>query len=123
MSKTILVVEVSEAMRKIISLALKIKGFDVITAEDGIKALEMFPMVGVDLMITDLNMPYLDGISLISNIRENRDNEELPIIILSTIESKSQKESVRRVGANSIMNKPFEIGKIQEEVSKYLDKN
>lgn len=122
MSKTILVVDDSEAMRKFLSLSLKIKGYEVVTAEDGIKALEKFPSERIDLMITDLNMPYLDGIGLISNIRESKGDEELPIIILSTIENENQLAEGTRVGANSFLPKPFDIEKMQDEVSHYLDK-
>jgi len=121
MPKTILIVDDSAAIRKFVSLALKIKGYDIILAEDGMDALEALPSHQIDLLITDLNMPQIDGLSLIKNIREDDEYKDLPIIILTSLTADRYIEEGIKAGANSFLPKPFNIEKIQNEVSKYLD--
>ncbi|MDX9790474.1 MAG: response regulator [Candidatus Kapaibacterium sp.] len=120
MSKVILVVEDSPSIRKFISLALKIQSYQVITAEDGIKALEIMAVTKIDMVLTDLNMPNMDGIKLIKEIRNLQDYEELPIIILSSLTSERDIQDGLDAGANSYLIKPFNTKKIQYEISKYL---
>ncbi|MCX7880619.1 MAG: response regulator [Ignavibacteria bacterium] len=120
MKKTILIVEDSETIRKFIAMALKITGFEVIEAIDGMDALEKLPLHKIDLLITDLNMPNLDGFLLIKTIRENPEYKELPIIILSSL---GKDEDIKRgfeSGANSYLIKPFNSKRILYEVSKYI---
>ncbi len=120
MKKTILIAEDSSSVRNFISLALKIKGFNIVAAEDGMDALEKLPKHNFDLLVTDLNMPNVDGYQLISTVRSDPQYEELPIIILSSL---SQEEDIKKglsVGANSYLVKPFNTKRIQYEVMKYL---
>ncbi|MGB9913626.1 MAG: response regulator, partial [Candidatus Kapaibacteriota bacterium] len=117
MPKTILVAEDSETIRRFIAMALKLAGFEVITAVDGMEALEKLPFHKVDLIVTDLNMPNLDGFELIKTVRENPDLKDLPIIILSSL---GKEEDIKRgfeVGANSYLIKPFNAKRIQYEIS------
>jgi len=121
MAKVILVVEDSPSIRKFITLALKIQSFTVITAEDGMQALEILTQNNsVDLVLTDLNMPNMDGIKLIQNIRNMENYKELPIIILSSLTSDRDINEGLEAGANSYLIKPFNTKKIQYEISKYL---
>jgi len=120
MSKTILVAEDSSSVRKFITLALKMKGYNVITAEDGMVALELFPKQQVDLLLTDLNMPNMDGLNLIRNVRQIPEYQELPIIILSSLSDEEDINAGLFAGANSYLIKPFNQKKVQYEVSKYL---
>lgn len=120
MSKTILIAEDSASVRKFISLSLKMLGYELIIAEDGMDALEKLPLQKVDLVITDLNMPNIDGYKLIRTIRQNEDYQDLPIIILSSLSSDEDVEEGLNAGANSYLIKPFNTRKIQYEVSKYL---
>ncbi len=120
MSGTILLAEDSPSVRKFIILALKLKGYDVISAEDGMQALEKLPRQKIDLLVTDLNMPNVDGIKLIKTVRENPEYKELPIIILSSLSSDEVINEGIDAGANSYLVKPFNAKKIQYEVSKYL---
>ncbi|MFN3782089.1 MAG: response regulator [Candidatus Kapaibacteriota bacterium] len=122
MPKTILVAEDSETIRKFIAMSLKLVGFEVITAVDGMDALEKLPLQKIDLLVTDLNMPNVDGFELIRSIRENPEYKELPIIILSSL---GKEEDIRKgfeAGANSYLIKPFNAKRIQYEISKYLGK-
>ncbi|MBX3044810.1 MAG: response regulator [Candidatus Kapabacteria bacterium] len=121
MSKVILVVEDSPSIRKFISLALKIQSYKVITAEDGMQALEILSQENqVDLVLTDLNMPNMDGIELIKEIRKNPNYVDLPIIILSSLTSERDINEGLDAGADSYLIKPFNTKKIQYEISKYL---
>jgi two-component system chemotaxis response regulator CheY len=96
------------------------QGFEVITASDGMDALEKLPKGKVDLIITDLNMPNMDGYELIRTLRESNEYRELPVIILSSLSDKRAQELGLEAGAHSYLVKPFSIEKVQYEVSKFL---
>jgi two-component system chemotaxis response regulator CheY len=122
MSQTILVVDDSPTVVKFVSVSLKAKGYQVIAACDGMDALEkMSSMTGqVDLIITDLNMPNLDGYGLIETVRQSR--SETPIIILSSEEDDADRARGIAVGANSYLVKPFKPAVLLTEVSKQLER-
>lgn len=120
MKKTILVAEDSQSVRNFIALALKIKGYAIVAAEDGMDALEKLPNHNIDLLVTDLNMPNIDGYQLIKNVRSDPEYAELPIIILSSLSNDEDIEKGLGVGANSYLVKPFNTKRIQYEVMKYL---
>jgi two-component system chemotaxis response regulator CheY len=120
MKKTILTVDDSMSVRKFIALSLKSGGYRVISAVDGMDALEILPKEKVDLVITDLNMPNVDGFELVRTIRQNVTYSELPIIILSSLADAQYIERGMQAGANSYIVKPFNMKKIQYEVSKYI---
>lgn len=118
--KTILIAEDSASVRKFITLALKIKGYKVISVEDGMQALELIPKENIDLLITDLNMPNVDGLKLIKTIREQPEYTKLPIIILSSLSKEEDINLGLQTGANSYLIKPFNTKRIQYEVAKYI---
>lgn len=120
MSKTILIAEDSASVRKFVSLALKMQGYRVIAAVDGMDALEKLPGEKIDLLITDLNMPNIDGIKLIKTIREDPEFRDLPIIILSSLSKDEDINQGIEAGANSYLIKPFNQKRVQYEVSKYI---
>ncbi len=121
MQKTILIADDSASVRKFMALALKLAGYNVIAASDGMEALEKLPLQPIDLLITDLNMPNIDGFKLIKTIRQQSDYKNLPIIILSTLSLEEDIHEGMAVGANSYLIKPFNKRRIQYEVAKYLD--
>lgn len=122
MAKTILVAEDSASVRKFISLALKMKGFNVVTAVDGMEAIEKLPALdNLDLLITDINMPNIDGISLVKNIRNDSAFKNVPIIILTSLSDDKDIKAGMEAGADSYLIKPFNTKKIQYEVAKYID--
>ena len=120
MNKIALIADDSSTVRKFVSFALKSMGIEVVAASDGIDALEKLSTESFDLIITDLNMPHLDGYELISSIREIKDYKEIPIIILSSESGEEDQSKGFSVGANSYMIKPFDAKKLQYEVSKFL---
>jgi two-component system chemotaxis response regulator CheY len=83
-------------------------------------ALEKLPSWTFDLVITDLNMPNMDGFELIRSLRGNPQYKELPIIILSSLDDSTSIQTGKGVGASSYLMKPFSLEKIQYEVSKYI---
>lgn len=118
--KTILVADDSASIRKFVALSLKMQGYNVISATDGMDAMEKLPHEDVSLVITDLNMPNMDGYNLIRSIRSSGNYNELPIIILSSLSSEDDIKEGMESGANSYLVKPFNAKRVQYEVSKYL---
>jgi len=118
--RTILVVDDSATVRKFVSVSLSMQGFRVVTAEDGMDALEKLPREHVDLVITDLNMPNMDGMEFARTLRGNPVYQDLPIIILTSLQEKALKSESEKLGINSYLNKPFSLEKVQYEVSKYI---
>ena len=121
MKKVILVADDSPSIRKFVSFALTMKGFEIVPACDGMEALEKLPAERVNLVITDLNMPNLDGFELIKAIRNNEDYRDIPIIILSSLAGSEEIQRGMDCGANSYIIKPFDPKRIAYEVSKYLN--
>ncbi|HOV98536.1 MAG: response regulator [Bacteroidetes bacterium] len=120
MKKCILVVDDSTTVRKFVSVSLSMQGFEVVTACDGMDALEKLPERKYDLIITDLNMPTMDGFEFIKNLKSNPDYKDLPVIILTSLSDATNKEEGVKLGVNSYVVKPFSLEKIQYEVSKYI---
>mgnify|MGYP006277910207 CR=1 FL=1 len=122
MPQTILVVDDSPTVVKFVAFSLKNSGYQVVTACDGMDALEKLSNMpqSVDLVITDLNMPNLDGYGLISTLRDNEQHRATPIIILSSEEAEDDRRKGIEVGANSYLVKPFKSSLLLSEVSKFL---
>jgi two-component system chemotaxis response regulator CheY len=121
MRKKILIADDSPTIRKFVTLSLKMNGFDILSASDGMEALELLPSNKVDLIITDLNMPNLDGFELIKSVRENENYREVPIIILSSLDRKDDIERGLNYGADSYLIKPFNQKIVLYEISKYIN--
>jgi two-component system chemotaxis response regulator CheY len=106
--KKILAVDDSRTMREMVSYTLKRAGFEVIEAEDGNHALSVLnSSAKVDAVISDLNMPHMDGIGLISALRADPRYKSTPILILSTESDPVQKEHAKSLGATGWLLKPF----------------
>jgi CheY-like chemotaxis protein len=120
MGKTILVVDDSATVRKFVSASLNIKGYKVVAAGDGIEALERMPSEKFDLIITDLNMPDMDGFELIHSIRETQEYKGIPIIVLSSMTDLKNKDHALEMGALVFLEKPFSTEAIQQEVAKLI---
>jgi len=118
----VMVVDDSPTVVKFVSFALRSTGFKVVTACDGMDALEKLSSLpeGVDLIITDLNMPNVDGYEFISTVRGNQQYANVPIIILSSEEEEKDIKLGTEVGASSYLVKPFKPAILLAEVSKYL---
>lgn len=121
MKKVVLIADDSPTIRKFVSFSLTMQGFEVIAACDGMEAAEVLPSKKFDLIITDLNMPNLDGFEFIKSVRQNEEYVDVPIIILSSLAGSEEIERGMSCGANSYLVKPFDPKRIQYEVAKYLN--
>ena len=123
MKRTVLVVDDSPTVVKFVTLSLRKGGYEVVAASDGMEAIEKVSgMTGdVDLVITDLDMPNLDGYGLITTLRENERFTRTPIIILSSSEGDDDRTRGLEVGASSYLVKPFNAELLLDEVGKYLN--
>jgi len=106
--KTILVVDDSPIIRKLLGYMLKKKSFIIAEAEDGIDAMEKLGHVQVDLVIVDLNMPNMDGIEFVRNLRDNYYYMDTPVIMLTTTKDDKLKKDAFDAGVNMFLNKPIQ---------------
>jgi len=106
--KTILVVDDSPTIRKLLAYILKKKNYIIAEAEDGIDAMEKLGHVQVDLVIVDLNMPNMDGIEFVRNLRDNYYYMDTPIIMLTTTKDDKFKKDAFDAGVNMFLNKPVQ---------------
>ena len=117
MSKHIMVVDDSKTVRNLIAFIIKKEGFQVTTAEDGLDALEkLYSIPGIDLIISDVNMPRMDGFTFIKNIREQEAFRDTPIIILSTEGQEKDIQQGLGLGANLYMVKPAQPDNLVKNV-------
>lgn len=108
----ILTVDDSASMRALLNHALSTNGFDVVQAEDGIEALEWLATNEADVVITDINMPRLDGFGLIERLRGGSRHRDRPILVLTTESSDEKKARARQAGATGWIVKPFDTEKL-----------
>jgi len=123
MSKKILAVDDSKTMREMVSFTLKSAGYEVMEAEDGQAALNVLNGAKVDAVITDLNMPNLNGFGLIRALRANPSYKFTPILMLTTEGDTSKKEEGKSAGATGWIVKPFNPVKLVEVVQKVCPSN
>jgi len=121
MSKCVLVVDDSETVRQVLQLTLSNAGFDAIEAEDGDDALEKLASApAVDMLITDLNMPNMNGLELIQKIRDDGKHRFTPIVMLTTESSEEKKRAGREAGASGWIVKPFKPEQLLKVVKMVL---
>jgi len=118
-SSTIMTVDDSPSMRMLLKAALTDLGYKVLEAEDGVQALERLGGVEPDLLITDINMPRLDGFGLIEKVREGG-RRNLPILVLTTESSDEKKQRARSAGATGWIVKPFHPEKLAAAIRRVL---
>lgn len=118
MSKTILAVDDSRTMRDMVSHTLSSAGFNVITAEDGKAGLAALDANKIDVIVTDLNMPELDGFGLIEAARANPKYKYTPILMLTTESDQAKKDRGKAMGATGWIVKPFNPEKLVQIINK-----
>lgn len=107
MSKKVMTVDDSSVVRQILKKTLTAAGYEVTEAIDGLDALEKLNDGPVDMVVTDLNMPNMDGVELIRNLRRQPGNRFLPIVMLTTESQQHIKEEGKKAGASGWIVKPF----------------
>ncbi len=118
--RKVLIVDDSVSMRQMVGYTLREGGFDVVEAEHGQDALDKLKGITVDLIITDLNMPVMDGITLIQNVRAQPAMKSKPILMLTTEGLASKKEQGKAAGATGWIVKPFDPEKLLQTIAKVL---
>jgi two-component system, chemotaxis family, chemotaxis protein CheY len=120
MSKIIMAVDDSASMRQMVSFTLKQAGYQVVEATDGRDALSKLEGAGVHMMLTDLNMPNMDGIELIRSVRANSSCKFIPIVMLTTESQAEKKLEGKAAGATGWIVKPFKPEQLLAVVRKVL---
>ena len=120
MTKSILVVDDTRSMRKMVAAVLEGAGYEVAEAADGVDALELCQTRRFDLVVTDHNMPRMDGVTLVRELRQLSDYDAVALIVLSTEIDPVLKQKGREAGATGWMAKPFDPQRMLDIVAKFI---
>lgn len=116
-----LVVEDSPTMRQLIVFALsRVKALKVVEADDGVDALKKLSQQHFDVLITDINMPMMDGLKLVSMVRKDEAHKEIPIIIITTEGAQEDRQRALSLGANAYITKPIQAPQVISKVKDLL---
>lgn len=120
MAKTIMIVDDSASLRQVVGIALKGAGYDVIEGADGKDALGKLTGQKVHLVISDLNMPNMDGITFLKNLKLQPAYKFTPVIMLTTESQEAKKQEAQAAGAKAWVTKPFKPEQMLAAVSKLV---
>jgi two-component system, chemotaxis family, chemotaxis protein CheY len=120
MEKTILIVDDSESIREVVIFTLENAGYKVVSAIDGMDALKHLNGQHLDMILTDLHMPNMDGIALIKEVRNLENYKYVPILYLTTESQQSIKNEARMAGATGWIVKPFMPDKLIAAIAKIV---
>jgi two-component system chemotaxis response regulator CheY len=118
-SPSVLIVEDDAATRRLYKFMLTNGGYPVVEAEDGVAALEQLAKHHIDLVITDMNMPRMDGMELIQAIR--RDYSDIHVILITAFGTPDTEKQARRIGANDYLAKPFDFEELERRVRAFYE--
>jgi len=118
----ILVVDDDKTTRKLLNLFLKAKGYEVVTAENGLDALEKLGTQSINLVVTDMNMPYMDGIELTKNLRNDANWKDLPIVMVTTEADEDERKKAMDAGVDDYLVKPANAEQITDSIKRILKK-
>ena len=116
----ILVVDDDPTTRKVLGLYLKAKGHEVVTAENGLDALEKLGTQIVNLIMSDVNMPYMDGIEFVRNVRANTEWSDIPILMVSTEADQEEQQLAFTAGANGYLIKPVTAEMVNDKIKELV---
>jgi two-component system chemotaxis response regulator CheY len=117
MSKmTVLTVDDSRTMRDMLMLTLSGAGYRVLQAEDGVHGLEVLASETPDVIVTDINMPRMDGFGFIEGVRRHERHRAVPVLVLTTESDAAKKDRARRAGATGWIIKPFDPVKLVDAI-------
>lgn len=121
MAKTILIVDDSTSLRTVVKLALVRAGYDVLEAGDGQQALAQLEKISkVNLIVSDVNMPNMDGITFVTQVKKHARHKFTPVIMLTTEGQDAKKDQGRAAGAKAWVMKPFNPPQLLDAVSKLI---
>ncbi|GFO63139.1 response regulator [Geomonas paludis] len=117
----VLIVEDSPTMRQLIAFALKrIRGVRIVEANDGVDGLKKLSSERFDLILTDINMPIMDGLKLVSLVRNDANYKTIPIVVITTEGAQEDRERALALGANDYITKPIQPTKILDVAKNLL---
>lgn len=119
MAKTILVVDDSESIREIVTFTLENEGYKVLVGQDGQDAIKHLNNP-IDLILTDLHMPVMNGLDFIRHVRSTADHKTTPILFLTTESQTAKKMEAKEAGATGWIIKPFVPAKLIEAINKVM---
>jgi two-component system, chemotaxis family, chemotaxis protein CheY len=109
----VLIVEDSPTMRQLISFALKrLRGIRIVEASDGVDGLKKLAVEKFDLIFTDINMPIMDGLKLVSLVRNDANYRNVPVVVITTEGAQEDRERALALGANDYITKPIQPNRI-----------
>ena len=120
MEKSILIVDDCDTTRKLLSYIIRERGFKIVGASNGIEALEVLATTQVDIVLTDLNMPQMDGYELSRTLRRQEDYKDLPIVMITTEASEADKKLGMDAGVTTYLSKPISPQRLLYELEKLL---
>ncbi|EGQ9933788.1 response regulator [Vibrio vulnificus] len=120
MKKNILIVDDSESLRQVVSIALTGAGFNVIEAKDGVQGVERLNGEKIHLIISDVNMPNMNGIDFIKQVKQHSKYRFTPIVMLTTETQQYLMEECKKAGARAWLVKPFRPEQMISVVSRFL---
>ncbi|MDE2145806.1 MAG: response regulator [Burkholderiales bacterium] len=121
MAKTILIVDDSSSLRTVVKIALQRGGYDVLEAGDGLEGLAQLDQAGkVHLIVSDVNMPNMDGITFVSRVKQHARHKFAPVIMLTTEGQDEKKQQGKAAGAKAWIVKPFNPPQLLDAVSKLI---
>jgi len=121
MSKKVLVVEDSSTMRSLIVTTVEdIMGFETVEVKNGIEALKVLPTQSFDLIITDINMPNINGLEVVKFVKENPRYKAIPMIIVSTEQGEKEIQKGLALGASEYVTKPFHPDNLKKVIQKVM---
>lgn len=117
----VLIVEDSPTMRQLIAFALKrIRGVKIVEANDGVDGLKKLSAQSFDLILTDINMPIMDGLKLVSLVRNDANYKDIPIVVITTEGAQEDRERALALGANDYITKPIQPTRILDVAKNLL---
>ena len=119
MQKKVLVIEDHPDSREMLEMVLKDNGYTVITATDGLSGLNIAKAARPDVIVTNINMPNLDGTEMIKQVRQMPDLQQIPIVVLSAVRT-DDPEALIKVGATAVTSKPIELKRFLETLTEAL---
>ncbi|AZN70834.1 response regulator [Georhizobium profundi] len=118
MKKTVLTVDDSRTIRNMLLMTLSGAGYETIQAEDGVEGLEVLARSNPDVIVTDINMPRLDGFGFIEGVRRDERTRAIPILVLTTESDQEKKNRARQAGATGWIVKPFDPAKLIDAIER-----
>lgn len=118
MAKTVMIVDDSASIRQVVSIALKGAGYEVLEASDGKQALALCEQQKVHLVVCDVNMPVMDGITFVKELKARPMSKFTPVIMLTTEAGDAKKQAGQQAGAKAWIVKPFQPAQLLDAVAK-----